>query len=242
MSEKLIKTGVPGLDDLFKGGIRENSSILLSGQPGTGKSILGLQFLLQGAKDGEPGIYITSEESAESIREYAHSLDLDLYEYEKQGIISLTRQSITSRKILTLGSLTELMRKNNVKRVVLDSITLFKYGQQDRLTTFRKEILDFLDLMKESKVTLLCTSEKALTDLDKLSYEPQDFLFEGVIVLMKIRKGSSFERVIHIAKMRGQDHLIDVYPFTIEKGGVHIHKDQIPFSLIDKDFRSSENG
>ena len=239
---ELIKAGIPGLDDILKGGIRKSSSLLLTGQPGTGKSIFALQFIIQGAKDGEPGIYISSEENPESIREYADSLDLSLDEYEKQGLITILKQSITSKKILTLGSLTTIMKRKKIKRVVLDSITLFQYGQQDRLINFRKEVLDFLELMKSSEVTLLCISEKAVTDLDNLIYDPQDFLFEGLIILMKIRKGSSFERLIHIAKMRGQEHSIDIFPFTIGRGGITIHKDQIPFSLIDKDFRSSENG
>ena len=240
MTTELIKSGIPGLDDIFKGGIRKNSSILLTGQPGTGKSIFALQFIIQGAQEGEPGIYITSEESVEAIREYAKSLNLELEQYEQSGLIVIMKQSITSRKILTLGEITSLMKNHQIRRVVLDSITLFQYGQQERLTNFRKELLDFLELMKESKVTLLCTSEKPITDLDRLQYEPQDFLFEGVIILMKIRKGSSFERVLHVAKMRGQDHLINVYPFIIESCGIKVRKDEIPFSLIDKDFRSSE--
>ena len=238
---EFIKSGIPGLDEILKGGIRKRSSVLLTGQPGSGKSIFGMQFLLQGAKDGEPGIYLTSEESVESIREYAKALGLDFDSFEKDGKIVLLKQSITTRKILTLGLLTELIKKHMVKRVVLDSITLFQYGQQDRLSNFRKELLDFLDLMKEYNVTLVCTSEKPISDIDRMEYEPQDFLFEGVIILMKIRKGSSFERVLHVAKMRGQEHLTDIYPFTIEKGGIKVHKDQIPFSLIDRDFRSEKH-
>jgi KaiC/GvpD/RAD55 family RecA-like ATPase len=238
---EFIKSGIPGLDEILKGGIRKRSSVLLTGQPGSGKSIFGMQFLLQGAKDGEPGIYLTSEESVESIREYAEALGLDFDSFEKDGKIVLLKQSITTRKILTLGLLTELIRRHMVKRVVLDSITLFQYGQQDRLSNFRKELLDFLDLMKEYNVTLVCTSEKSISDIDRMEYEPQDFLFEGVIILMKIRKGSSFERVLHVAKMRGQEHLMDIYPFTIEKGGIKVHKEQIPFSLIDMDFRSEKH-
>jgi KaiC/GvpD/RAD55 family RecA-like ATPase len=237
---ELIKSGIVGLDDILKGGIRKKSSILLSGQPGTGKSIFALQFILQGAKDNQPGIYITSEESIEAIREFAKSLGLDLDEFEQKGLITLMKQSITSKKILTLGALTAMIKRRDVQRVVLDSITLFKYGLEDKLSSFRKELLDFLDLMKESQVTLMCTSEKSGNDLDNPSYEPQDFLFEGLVVLMKIRKGSSFERVLHVAKMRGQDHFMNIFPFSIAPGGINVHKDQIPFSLIDKDFRSFE--
>lgn len=237
-----IKSGIEGLDEILKGGIQDNSSILVVGTPGTGKSIMALQYVLQGAREGQAGIYITAEESVASIRDYATSLGLELDEYEKKGVVTLMRQRITGRKILTLGALTALMKKKRVRRVVLDSITLFKYGYEDRLTSFRKEILDFLELMKDSKATLLCTSEKSVADLDKLRYDAQEFLFDGVIVLMKIRKGSSFERVITIQKMRGQDHMIDIFPFTISSGGIKIHRDQLPFSLIDKDFRSAENG
>ena len=68
-----------------------------------------------------------------------------------------------------------------------------------------------------------------------MEYPIEDFLFDGLIILTKIRKGSSFERVIHVAKMRGQDHSLDIYPLTIGKGGIEVHDKEIPFSLIERD-------
>ena len=92
--------------------------------------------------------------------------------------------------------------------------------------------MDFLANIKSLGVTLLATSEKSLNDLDKIDYEPQDFLFEGLILVAKIRRGSSFERVITVAKMRGQNHLLDVFPFAIKEGGITIFTKQLPFSLM----------
>ena len=92
--------------------------------------------------------------------------------------------------------------------------------------------------MKEAGVTTLMTSQKNTLDIDKIKYPVQDFLFDGVIVLTRIRKGSSFERVIHITKMRGQDHSLDIFPISIGKGGIEIHNNELPFSLIEKDENS----
>jgi len=84
-------------------------------------------------------------------------------------------------------------------------------------------------------------SEKSITTIDSLRYEPEDFLFDGLIILTKVRKSSSFERVLNVVKMRGQDHLIDIYPFTIKKSGVEVYPNELPFNLIEKDFSKQKN-
>jgi len=81
----------------------------------------------------------------------------------------------------------------------------------------------------------MTVSERRITDLDKLEYDMMDFVFEGFIILSRVRKGSYFERVLTIAKIRGQDHSLDVYPVTIDKNGLKILYDQVPFSLVEKE-------
>ncbi len=83
MTIKRINTGIEGLDRLIQGGIPEGSPILISGSPGTGKTILGLQFLYWGAKNNEPGIYVTFEEPKESIISTAKNFGWDLEDLEK---------------------------------------------------------------------------------------------------------------------------------------------------------------
>ncbi len=235
MAVKFIKTGIPGFDDVLKGGLRENASVLITGGPGTGKTLFGLQFIYEGAKKGEAGLYITFEETADSLREYAQSLGMDLSKYEKNGMISIIQQPITTRKIMTIATPIDLIKKNKVKRAVLDSLTLFEYIHVAGTVDFRKEVFDFLMRMKEAGVTLIVTSQKDLVDLDAFKYEPQDFLFEGLIILTRVRKLSSYERCITVAKLRGQDHMLDIFPFSIGAKGVEIHHKELPFSLIEKD-------
>ena len=240
MALNLIKTGIKGLDAVLKGGLRQNSSILLTGGPGTGKTILALQYICEGAKLGEAGLYITFEETVESLREYADSVDLNLRELEKKGLVTLVQQPISDKKIMSIAAPLNVIRQKKIKRVALDSLTLFEYMHVAGTMDFRKEVLDFILRMKEAGVTLLATSQKATVNFDQLEYQPQDFLFEGVIVLTKVRKSSSFERCLSVVKLRGQDHLIDIYPFAIKKGGIEIFPKEIPFSLIEQDIEDKK--
>lgn len=229
---EFIKSGIPGLDNILKGGIRTGNTVLITGAPGTGKTILALQFAEQGSKEKNPVLYITTEEKAESLRKYAKSLGLNLEKFE-DSLFSIYEQPI-SEKLISLEKPLQLIKRKKIKRVILDSITLFEYIQPKDEIELRKNIISFLSNMKNLGVTLLATSERSTTNLDNFLYKMQDFLFEGLIILTKIRKGASFERCLHVAKMRGQEHLVNIYPFSIAKGGIKIYPDQLPFSLIDK--------
>jgi circadian clock protein KaiC len=233
--KKLIETHIPGLDEILKGGLREGNAVLVTGPPGTGKTILCLQFILEGAKNGKPGIYMTSEETVDDIRGYAESLGYDIKKLEKEGLVTLVHQPISTKKLMTIAMPINVIIKKKIKRVVLDSITLLKYGNISEDTQYRKEILDFVTSMKETGVNLMGISEKSISNIDNLHYDPEDFLFDGLLILTKIRKGASYEHTIHISKMRGQDHAVDIFPFKINNKGLEIFPKQPPFSLIEKE-------
>ncbi len=237
---KLIPTGIPGLDEIFNGGIRERSKVLVTGGPGSGKTVLCIQFLYEGAKRGEAGVYITVEEDPDQLRLNARELGMDIEKFEKNGLITIIKQNITGRKLIAIGAPMGLIRKNNVKRVVLDSLTLFKYMLFNSETDFRRELIGFLDSLKD--ITVLATSERSLPSLDNINWMAEDFLFEGVVILTKIRKEQNYERTIVISKMRGQDHKLDVFPFTIENGGIKVFSKEVPFSLIEQDIRAQRRG
>jgi len=237
------KIGIAGLDKILNGGIREGSSILLTGPPGTGKSIATMQFIYTGAKQGIPGMFITSEETAFSLREDMKSVGFDITEFEKKGLITVVEQSVTSGRVMSIDAPIRVIEKNKIKRVVLDSLTLFEYVYGGSINEFRKGIISFVKQMKEADITLLVTSERDTMITGDLKFKAEDFLFDGLIFLSMVRKGSTFERVIQVAKLRGQEHSINIYPFQIKKGGLAVYPDQIPFSLIERDaIKKSKNG
>ena len=228
---EFIKTGVPGFDKVVNGGIRKNIALLLSGVPGTGKTIFGLQFIYFGAQNNENCLFITCEETAASILEYAKSIDIDFTRYKDK--ITVINQPLTG-KIVSFGEIVSTIKKKNVQRVVLDSLSVFDYITTNE-TAYRKEIANFISGMKESGVTLLVTAERPKEHLDEIEYRAEDFLFEGLVLFSKIRNGASYERCITVAKMRGQKHLLGIYPFSLDEKGIEVFPDDLPFSLIAKE-------
>ncbi len=241
MAIEKIKTGIPGLDLVLKGGLRKNSAILLTGSPGTGKTIMALQYIYNGAKKyGDSGLFISTEEKLDDLRSYAKELGMDIVALEKQGKILLYEKPLPLLKggISSIDGLIDAIKKRKIKRVALDSIIFFEYlypkFEEDTIE-YRRQVLLFLHKLKEVGVTFLTVSERKITDLDRLDYDILDFVFEGFILTSRIRKGSYFERVLTVAKIRGQDHSLEVYPLSIGKGGVRILSDQVPFSLVKGD-------
>ena len=236
-----MKTGVPGLDNVLKGGLRRSSSVLVTGAPGTGKTLLALEFIYYGAKDyNENGIFITTEESLEVLDQSARNLGMDLKSMVDQQKVFVVQKPIATLKggITSIKILLDAIRKNNVKRVALDSLIFFEYLYprfDGNKMEFRRQVLIFIQEMKKAGVTFLVVSERSVTDFDRLTYDMMDFVFEGIIVLSRIRKGSYFERVLTVAKLRGQDHSLDVYPITIGSDGLKVLYDQTPFSLVEKE-------
>jgi len=101
---------------------------------------------------------------------------------------------------------------------------------------FRRHVLSFILKLKKAGVTFMAVSQRKITDLDRLEYDMMDFVFEGFIILTRIRKSSYFERILTVAKMRGQNHSLDIFPTTIvDNQGFKVLSDQTPFSLVEKE-------
>lgn len=221
----IVRTGTPGLDDLLEiGGFNFRNSILVSGEPGAGKSIIALQFIYNGARlYGEAGVYVTSEQSIERVRENAASLKMDLEKFEKNGLIKLMKIPVTRGYEMAPDELMAEIKKAEVKRVAIDSITPLEYLAPD-VRSFRVKILSFLENITGKNVTLLATAEKKKTDFDNAEFAPEDFLFDGLILMGRMRRAISFERVLSVIKMRGTKHSEELHPIEITGTGLVVKK------------------
>src|SRR5215510_5752217 len=123
-AEQRVKTGIVGLDAMLNGGFIPESSILLRGAPGTGKTTLAFHYLLEGARRGEPGLFVSFEEFPKSLYRDADSLGWNLKQYETNGSL----QMMFTSPAVFLASLSApdspLMRtllSGNIQRVAVDS-------------------------------------------------------------------------------------------------------------------------
>lgn len=206
---KRLKTGVVGLDPLIEGGIPEGSIVLISGTPGTGKTIFGLQFLYEGAKKGEMGIFISFEQDRNDLIRQASRFGWDIDALEKDNKV----------KIVTMwpSSFDEVMTKifkclyYKPKRLVIDSITSITYNIKDN----REAIHKIAEKMKSTGLTAIMTSE-LLAGQDGFSRDGiSEFVSDGVILLKSLEVAGEQKNIIRVEKLRStkvdkQSHLYDI--------------------------------
>ena len=151
-----IKTGVPGLDEILKGGYQKGSTIAVTGGPGAGKSIFALQFIYEGCKAGEPGLYIATDQTIEDTKKEARRIGMDFDGFEKKGLVTFMEEE--PKKPILISEPLRIIKDKKIKRVVLDNITFFEYTAASEIE-FRKSFLHFLTVMKRTKVTLLVITQ-----------------------------------------------------------------------------------
>ncbi len=237
-----VKTGIEGLDEALQGGIPENRMILLSGATGTGKTILSMQYLIQGAKNGEPGVFITADERPDHIRQDMDNFGWNLEKLEKEGKLAILDAS--AAKIgyasdekysvpqigldveeLILKSV-DLINKIGAKRVVLDSIPAIGMKMEDE-AEIRNTILKMNYMFGEEDVTAIMTSEVPEQNLkvDRMKFSKYDveaYVADGVIMLHYLGVGSESNRSIFIRKMRATEHTEDILPMEITEKGIEV--------------------
>ena len=157
MAADRVKTGIPGLDPLIGGGFIPGSVNLIAGGAGAGKTILGLQYLWNGLKFGEPGIYLSTEEDPEDLRKDAEVFGWDFSKYEKSGAFAFKYHPPYNTKSLS-GNLKQAIQEIGAKRIVIDSATVLGVALDDSYET-RKLSFELAHLLKSLGVTGISTSE-----------------------------------------------------------------------------------
>ena len=222
MSISKIKSGIKGLDILLDGGFIEKDAILISGAPGTGKSTIGLEFLIKGCKEhNEPGIYISFEEFPEQLYRDAKELGWDLKELEDTNKLSIL---FTSPAVLledlqnSEGIITEMASSMHAKRIVIDSITAFSAVAEDK-NIFREMVYLLINAIKREGLTALLLREQLIKEEN---FSAEEYTCDTHIFLDNITVEGKQNRILKVTKSRGSNSVLAEAYFFITRGGVEV--------------------
>jgi circadian clock protein KaiC len=221
-------TGIEGFDHITEGGLPKNRTTLLCGGPGSGKTVFGLDFLINGAeKYNEAGVFISFEETKEELYQDVASLHLNLHKLVSQkkivlDYVLLERQDILESDFNLEGLLIRLeaaIESIGAKRVVLDSIESLFAGLSDP-GILRVEIKRLFRWLKRRKVTAIVTGEPGRRSYTRHGLE--EYLTDCIIFLdNRVREQLAVRRV-RVIKYRGSKHGTNEYPFVIDGNGLSV--------------------
>jgi circadian clock protein KaiC len=231
----LKSTGVPGLDQLLRGGLPANRVYLVEGDPGTGKTTLALQFLLDGRDRGESCLYVTLAETEDELRAVAlsHSLSLEgVHVYRLGAPEASTAETYTlyHPAEVELGemmqSVLEATEKTQPSRVVIDSLSELRLLARDSLR-YRRQVLALKEFFAGRACTVLLLDDKTSGDHDlqlqsishgviQLEHQPFDF--------------GRTRRRVRVVKLRGVAVVDGYHDFRIRRGGLDVFPQLVPDS------------
>jgi circadian clock protein KaiC len=221
-----IPTGIPDFDLLTDGGFKKNSTNLLVGGSGCGKTIFCIQFLVEGCKQGEKVLYVTFEEKKSEIYSNMGEFGINLQELEEQGFFYFLEY--TPEKIKTMleeggGAIENIVLTKKISRIVIDSVTSFELLFEREIEK-RETALELFSLIRKWNCTSLLTYEGNAAAEEKSTSRVMDFESDSIILLYLIRNGNQRHRFLEIMKMRGTKHSLDVHHYTIGEKGILVNK------------------
>ena len=220
-----LSTGIPQFDALIEGGIPEGFFIALTGEPGTGKTIFSLHFVAQGLKEGDPCIYVTTEESRESIIRQAKQFNWDFEEHMEKKLIIIDALMKEKEDEWSLTELTpeELVQKviqakqklgKGRARLVIDSVSalfLDKPAMSRKISYYLKRVLN------KWNFTIYVTSQYAITTSQAFGFGVEH-VADGIIRFRRAVREGELKRFILIEKMRQTNHDRHVWEIDIKPG------------------------
>lgn len=218
-----VSTGIAGLDEMLVGGISRTSTAVIQGATGVGKTILSLQYLLEGARRGESGVYFTLEETPQQLRATAASLGLDLPRYEREGLLTIIYTSpVELSTDRFLHEARNFVEERGAKRAVFDSLTSMALGvASDR--RFKELVYSIAKHMRQAGATVVMTMEaEQLIGSSKLTGNGVSFLADTLIQIRYVELEGKIERALSVIKARGIRHGADLRAVTIGEGGLRV--------------------
>ncbi len=223
--ETRVRSGVPGLDEILGGGFFPGQTYGIAGGPGSGKSILSMEFLVRGAMGGERGLYVTSEVSPGKLIRQMPFWDLQGLVDRGDLIIFSTRpqpgEIATESERFDLPGLTYMVkhyvRNNGIKRVVFDSVDAFVQQYDDR-RPLRRALNDLIGMLESYD----CTTLLVIESCDETCADTLEYMVDGAIELGRIETRDDVVRYVQVRKMRGTAHDLNKRAIEIGDHGVLI--------------------
>lgn len=232
-----VQTGISGLDKMLDGGIPEGNQIILAGGPGTGKTLLLFEYLYKNAINGKTSILFSLEEDTDMIVENAKEAfpdfkDIDTLISAQKLIIRgasenkqfIQKESESSaytfgRMIMEIESFIDSVQAT---RVGIDSVSLIKLFIKD-VFEYRNVSTSLVSLLRKLGVTAFLSMEIDTPEKDRLLFEPEFFIYDGIITMYS-GGDESDSRILtmEVIKMRGSKHSFSTIPYEITPSGISI--------------------
>jgi len=241
---EVLKTGIPGFDELFyTGGIPKGNIVIVAGGAGTGKSTFCRQICNNLASQGKQCMYVSFEESVSKIEKSMLSFGWDVKRYEREGTLLIQKMDpldILRMKFGSLGSgpATEITAKVeplvipkgfNPEVIVVDSLTAVIATTISKEKNYRLYLHQLFNFFEETGATsfLITETEQVPTRYSTTGIE--EFLADGIIVLYNVKKGNVRENALEVLKMRYAKHQKRIVHFEITDNGIVVHPDRQVF-------------
>ncbi|MBN1486438.1 MAG: ATPase [Anaerolineae bacterium] len=225
-----VNTGVPGLDKMLNGGLLPQTSNLVEGAPGCGKSTLGMQFIYEGTQKGEPGIILTFEEFPQQYYRDAATYGWDFKKLEREGLLRVIMSSPEVSKAdleRVNGTIEKMIDAIHAKRILVDSISQFERMSEDPVV-LRNLIYSFLNSLKRKGLTTMLTRESSYlwgeSDTEEELDSGLSFVVDSYITLRYVEIDSTVNRAIIVMKIRGSAHDTRIFQFDIGAQGMEVGK------------------
>jgi len=238
MSER-VKSGIPGLDEILHGGIPRRNVVLLSGGPGTGKSIFGQQFLYYGLVNNESGVLVALEEHPAQIRVNMSKFGWNVKRFEEKGTFAIVdaftggigeyakREKYVVRAIDDVHSLIDTMRTAikdlNAKRIVIDSVTTLYITKP---AVARSVVMSLKRVLAGLGCTSILVSQVSVTERG-FGGPGVEHAADGIIRLDLDEFDGELMRSLIVWKMRGTSHSMRRHPFEITDRGIVIYPNKV---------------
>jgi circadian clock protein KaiC len=228
-----LEVGVPGFDVVARGGIPAARSTLVAGTAGSGKTLLGVQYLVSGIERyGQGGVLVTFDEPADEIARNVANLGWDLLRYRDEGRLAMVDvAAVAGEEMMEAGRfdfrgllalLEQAMQRTEARRVVFDSLTGIFPQFADR-NVVRRELHLVTARLRALGATTLMTAERSDEYGPVARYGVEEFVTDNVIILRHPLANERRRRTIEILKFRGAAHHKGEYPFSIdERSGITV--------------------